>query len=360
MLGRIAKVTILMLAAICVTALNVAAQAPTTISYQGRLTNAAGQPITVATSVVFTIYDLASGGSSLYTVTQSITPDANGIFTTELGPLGAGVFDGSKRYLGIKAGADAEMTPRQLLTSAPYAFNSNQIADNAITSAKIAPGTIASSDLADGAVTTTKILDGTVANADLAANAVDGGKVADGSLSKADIADEPGLAFRESVPANNFRAIPAGTTALDSITITVPGGGYVYVWAHTDLAVNHVLGAQDEIYLQVSTTAGTINYGGYGFAQVMVPSVLPTQTSRFYCYPIDCHRAFPVASAGAYKFYVNCNVISGSSSSDSFFNLQLTAMYFPTAYGTVDKAGAASGGKPEQLPTGATSQTGSE
>jgi len=370
MLGRIAKVMILTAAVIAVAASGLMAQTPNTISYQGRLTSATGQPITTATSVVFTIYDLASGGATLYTVTQSITPDANGVFTTELGPLGASVFDGNKRYLGIKAGADLEMTPRQLLTSAPYAFNTNNIADNAITSAKIADGAVGTADIATGgvgnadlaadAVTTDKIAAGAVGNTDLAANAVDGSKVADGGLTKADIADEPGLAFRESLPSNSFRLIPAGTTALDSISITVPGAGYVYVWAHTDVAVDHTTGTRDEVYLQVATTAGTMSYSNYGFTQISVPSELPTQATRFYLFPADFHRAFPVASAGAYKFYVNCQVSSGAGDSDSFFDLQLTAFYFPTAYGTVDKVGSTPSEKSEQLPTGMTSPTESE
>jgi len=368
MLGRIAKVMILTVAVIAVAASGLMAQTPNTISYQGRLTNAAGQPITIATSVVFTIYDLASGGTVLYTVTQSITPDANGVFTTELGPITPGTFDGTKRYLGIKAGADAEMTPRQLLTSAPYAFNTNNIADNAITSAKIADGAVGSADIANGgvgnadlaadAVTTYKIAAGAVGNADLGANAVDGSKVADGGLTRADIADEPGLAFRESLPANTFRLIPSGITALDSISITVPGAGYVYVWGHTDVAIDHTVGTGDEVYLQVGTVAGSITYGNYGFTQVSTPSVLPSQTSRYYLFSADFHRPFPVASAGTYKYFVNCS--GGAGDNDRFYNLQMTVFYFPTAYGTVDKAGSMPSEKSEQLPTGMTSPTESE
>lgn len=102
------------------------AQSPNTITYQGKLTNATGAPITTATNVVFRIYAAASGGSALWTETHNgVTPDANGVFTRELGAttaFPATLFDGSKRYLGITVGSDAEMTPRQVLNNAPYAF----------------------------------------------------------------------------------------------------------------------------------------------------------------------------------------------------------------------------------------------
>jgi hypothetical protein len=114
--------TVLLLA-LCLASL-AAAQAPTTMMYQGRLTNASGAPITTATSVVFSIYSAATGGSAAWTETKSITPDAQGFFTTELGSttaLGPTLFTGPKLYLGIKVGSDAEMTPRQILGSVPYA-----------------------------------------------------------------------------------------------------------------------------------------------------------------------------------------------------------------------------------------------
>lgn len=103
-------------------ALNASAQAPNTILYQGHLTNADGTPITVATGVAFGIYADPTGGTALWGVSMDVTPDNKGIFTVELGPMPVSVFNGSKRYIGLKVGDDAEMTPRQLLTSAPYSI----------------------------------------------------------------------------------------------------------------------------------------------------------------------------------------------------------------------------------------------
>ncbi len=107
------------------------AQAPTTMAYQGRLLAATGAPVTAATSVAFRIYAAASGGTALWTETRSVTPDANGVFTIDLGattPLTTTIFDGTVRYLGLQAGADAEMTPRQALSAVPYALRSGAAA----------------------------------------------------------------------------------------------------------------------------------------------------------------------------------------------------------------------------------------
>ena len=71
------------------------------------------------------------------------------------------------------------------------------IATGAVTSAKIADGTIAAVDLGassvdtnkilDGAVTSAKILDGTIAAVDLGANSVDTNKILDGTIAAADL-----------------------------------------------------------------------------------------------------------------------------------------------------------------------------
>ncbi len=67
-----------------------------------------------------------------------------------------------------------------------------------------------------------------------------------------------------------------------------------------------------------------------------MPSGLPTDNR--YQIPVDIHRAFVAGAAGTYKFYVNAKVHHGDATQDYYYDLQLTAMYFPTAYGTVDSS----------------------
>jgi hypothetical protein len=100
------------------------AVAPTQIPYQGRLTDAAGTPLNGSFSIRFSIHNLASAGAELYNETQPTVTVTNGLFTVNIGsvtPLTPTVFSGDTRFLEIKVGADAPMTPRQRLLSSPYA-----------------------------------------------------------------------------------------------------------------------------------------------------------------------------------------------------------------------------------------------
>ena len=62
---------------------------PTIISHQGRLLNASSQPVTTNVSVEFKIYDALTGGTQVWTETQSITPDNLGFYDTFLGGVSA-------------------------------------------------------------------------------------------------------------------------------------------------------------------------------------------------------------------------------------------------------------------------------
>ncbi len=103
------------------------ADVPLLVSYQGRLTNAANQPLPNGSvvSVVFSIYVIPAGGVAIWSETQNVQTTQNGQFTVLLGqvqPLTQLAFSGPDRFLAIKIGADPEMSPRVRLVSAPYSF----------------------------------------------------------------------------------------------------------------------------------------------------------------------------------------------------------------------------------------------
>jgi hypothetical protein len=103
---------------------------PMLLTEQGRLTDSTGAPITTATKLTFNIYLLATKGIAKWTEKQTVTP-AEGYFSVELGSVTAlplSLFTGVDLYLGVTVGSDPEMTPRQHITSVPYAF----VSDNAI------------------------------------------------------------------------------------------------------------------------------------------------------------------------------------------------------------------------------------
>jgi hypothetical protein len=69
------------------------------------------------------------------------------------------------------------------------------IADSAVTSAKIADGTIVAGDIADGAITSAKILDGTIVAEDLADGAVTSAKILNGTIANDDISASAGITY---------------------------------------------------------------------------------------------------------------------------------------------------------------------
>jgi hypothetical protein len=103
------------------------------INFQGKLTNPDGTNVTNGTySIVFSIYSVSTGGSSIWTETQSSVSITDGIFQVSLGSVTTTLattvdFNSNPLYLGIKVGADAEMTPRVLFTATPYSFNSDKL-----------------------------------------------------------------------------------------------------------------------------------------------------------------------------------------------------------------------------------------
>jgi Chaperone of endosialidase len=95
------------------------AQVPDKLNYQGYLTDNVGAPITGSRSMIFTLYD--AGGAVKYAETQTVNV-ASGVFNVAIGSVTAMnlPFD-IPYFLGVKVGADPEMTPRQAVLSSPYA-----------------------------------------------------------------------------------------------------------------------------------------------------------------------------------------------------------------------------------------------
>jgi hypothetical protein len=109
------------------------AQMPQVISYQGRLTDDAGQPITGAKLIKFKIYGSESGSDSLWSSGYQVVQIENGLFKYELGsnvPLPPDLFGtDDPRYLGVTVDTDAELAPRTQFISVPYALHA-QSADS--------------------------------------------------------------------------------------------------------------------------------------------------------------------------------------------------------------------------------------
>ena len=100
----------------------------TTFTYQGRLTDG-GTPANGNYDLQFALFDSVTGGSQFGSVqTISNVSVSNGGFTVQL-DFGAAAFPGANRFLEISvrlagSGSFTTLSPRQQITSTPYAIRS--------------------------------------------------------------------------------------------------------------------------------------------------------------------------------------------------------------------------------------------
>lgn len=119
---------ILLLVTVCLLAVGIVSgsEVPQLITVQGLLTNSGGSPLPNAEySVVFSIYDVPSGGSALWNESR-LVGTTDGIFTILIGsdtPIPGSIFWINTLFLGIRIESDPEMTPRQRLVTSPYSFH---------------------------------------------------------------------------------------------------------------------------------------------------------------------------------------------------------------------------------------------
>ncbi len=115
-------------------------QAGRTISFQGRLTDSLGNPITAPIDITYNFYTTSTGGSPITGSTRICTAngDVDGVFSSlignDVGPscnteLPASIFtENPTVYLGVKVGSElSEMSPRQQIANVGYAINSETL-----------------------------------------------------------------------------------------------------------------------------------------------------------------------------------------------------------------------------------------
>jgi len=120
--------TIIYLLSLLLTTANLIAATPQTLNYQGLLNDNTGNAVTDGNySITFKIYNVITGGSALWTETQTVTTKT-GIFSAILGTTTPINIEFDKQlYLGITVGG-SELSPRTTLVSAPYSSNLPKVA----------------------------------------------------------------------------------------------------------------------------------------------------------------------------------------------------------------------------------------
>jgi hypothetical protein len=124
---QLQSLTTVWLAVLCLASVGLAQT--TAFTYQGKLTDA-GNPANGTYDLQLRLLDAVSGGTPQGSpVTLDNVSVANGVFTVQL-DFGAAAFPGAARWLeigvrpGTSTGAFTTLTPRQLITPAPYAMHS--------------------------------------------------------------------------------------------------------------------------------------------------------------------------------------------------------------------------------------------
>ena len=104
------------------------AQIPRYINYQGKLLDAEDNPVTGDVGITLRIYDAETGGTALWTETQTATV-TRGIFSILLGNTTAldDLDFNSAYWYSVEVESDGEMTPRQRLTAVAYAINADKL-----------------------------------------------------------------------------------------------------------------------------------------------------------------------------------------------------------------------------------------
>lgn len=189
---------------------------PARMSYQGRVTDANGQPIgntsPVNRTTTFRLYTAASGGSPIYAETQTVTISA-GEFSVLIGN-GTGVSGitgpsapalqpyktiadvvnataGEDLYLGITIDdgnpntTDAEVSPRQQIVAGVYALRAKvaeSVASQAVTTAMVADSAITTNQIAANSINSSKIVAGAVTTTQLATSSVDASRINQNSV----------------------------------------------------------------------------------------------------------------------------------------------------------------------------------
>lgn len=101
---------------------------PTTVGFQGYLTDDSGIPVDGPVTLHFRLYDAATNGVVLWEEIHADVPVTQGLYNVQLGantPLDSQDFKG-ERWLGIEVvtnPTEGEMTPRIPISAVPWAMN---------------------------------------------------------------------------------------------------------------------------------------------------------------------------------------------------------------------------------------------
>lgn len=365
---------------------------PNLINFQGRLTDASGNPVADGSHTInYTIWNLPTGGSTLWTENTSQST-SSGLFTHNLGSVTALPEELFQTYdsLYLQVQADGQtILPRIRLTSTPYTRVSNNLetnntfnlgalgfetypwgrfssygddgqeqirlwgnawgeiflhdadVDNDLTVILTASGNqfgVGGGALwlqNDAGSTTISLEGGTTGDASVV--------LPSSAINAGEMSNEPGVSFTLVSP--DFFPLSSGNISyvVDSVDITIPASGYVEVTCGGTIAQEHTTGTNTNVWMNCGKTRAVVDLTAFQWAYV--PSVEATGLRAF---PASTTRLF-AETAGTKRYYLNVRYVSGSSASTRFELGYIRATYYPTLYGSVSLAHTSANPTPDHL-----------
>jgi hypothetical protein len=112
--------------------IGLASHAGELVTYQGRLTDETGEPVSNGNyALTFSLWDDSAAGTMQWSETHASVPVTDGLFSVNLGKdgsLDAAIFETEPLFLQIRLGLSEVIEPRTRLTSAPTAVAAKKVA----------------------------------------------------------------------------------------------------------------------------------------------------------------------------------------------------------------------------------------
>jgi hypothetical protein len=144
------------------------------------------------------------------------------------------------------------------------------------------------------------------------------------AISASEILDEPGIAQNHVSGSVPFTGATTNFADIVAVSITIPAAGYIVVSADAQLAL---FTAGQFAAIQITEVSGS----GIDFSHYLNAGSASSNPSGYV--PVSIHRTYAKA-AGTYTFYFQCQNAAATGGPYAW-NPTITALYTPTAYGSV-------------------------